>query len=54
MYIFDRERREQAQVGGAAEGEGAAGSSLSREPMQCGAPSQDPGIMTREGRCLTS
>jgi len=40
--LFDTER---AQAGGAAEGEGEAGSLLSREP-DAGLGSEDPGIMT--------
>ena len=40
FFIWQRKR---AQAGGGAEGEGEAGSPLSRE-LDVGAPSQDPGI----------
>ena len=41
VYLFDR-----AQAGGAAEGEGEAGSPLSREPDEGLTLTQDPETMT--------
>ena len=51
IFMYLRESKSEHKQG---QGEGEAGSPLSRESVQHGAPTQDPDIMTRaQGRRLT-